>query len=72
MTVFQRIRSILFALLMLFSAAVIIVMPADAALILIAFAFGSKWYIATILMALTLGPVIEFVGKRIKKWFRFE
>ena len=35
MTVFQRIRSILFALLMLFSAAVIIVMPADAALILI-------------------------------------
>ena len=44
----------------------------DAALILIAFAFGSKWYIATILMALTLGPVIEFVGKRIKKWFRFE
>ncbi len=43
----------------------------DAALILIAFAFGSKWYIATILMALTLGPVIEFVGKNIKKWFSF-
>ena len=43
----------------------------DVALILIAFAFGSKWYIATILMALTLGPVIEFVGKNIKKWFNF-
>ena len=43
----------------------------DAALILIAFAFGSKWYIATILMALTLGPVIEFVGKNINKWFSF-
>ncbi|MCR4618935.1 MAG: hypothetical protein K5669_12210 [Lachnospiraceae bacterium] len=44
----------------------------DVILILIAFAFGSKWYIATILMALTLGPVIEFVGKNIKKWFKFE
>lgn len=44
----------------------------DFALILIAFALGSKWYIATILMAFTLGPVIEFVGKNIKKWFHFE
>ncbi len=43
----------------------------DVALILIAFAFGSKWYIVTILMAFTLGPVIEFVGKNIKKWFSF-
>ena len=43
----------------------------DIALILIAFAFGSKWYIATILMAFSLGPVIEFVGKNIKKWFSF-
>lgn len=43
----------------------------DVALILIAFAFGSKWYIVTILMAFSLGPVIEFVGKRINKWFKF-
>ncbi len=43
----------------------------DITLILIAFAFGSKWYIVTILMAFTLGPVIEFVGKNIKKWFSF-
>lgn len=44
----------------------------DGILILIAWAFGSPWYIVTILMALSLGPVIEFVGKRINKWFRFE
>ena len=44
----------------------------DMILILIAWAFGSKWYIVTILMAFTLGPVIEFVGKRISKWFKFE
>lgn len=44
----------------------------DVLLILIAWAFGSKWYIVTILMAFTLGPVIEFVGKRINKWFKFD
>lgn len=44
----------------------------DVILILIAWAFGSKWYIVTILMAFTLGPVIEFVGKRINKWFKFD
>lgn len=44
----------------------------DAILILIAWAFGSKWYIVTILMVFTLGPVIEFVGKRINKWFKFD
>ena len=43
----------------------------DVALILIAWGFGSKWYIVTILMAFSLGPVIEFVGKRINKWFKF-
>lgn len=44
----------------------------DAILILIAWAFGSKWYVVTILMVFTLGPVIEFVGKRISKWFKFD
>ncbi len=44
----------------------------DVSLILIAFAFGSKWYIVTILMAFSLGPVIEFVGNHIKKWFKFD
>ena len=43
----------------------------DASLLLIAFAFGSKWYIVTILMVLSLGPTIEFVGKNIKRWFSF-
>jgi len=44
----------------------------DIILMLIAWAFGSKWHIVTILMAFTLGPVIEFVGKRINKWFKFD
>ena len=44
-------------------------MAYDTTVILIAVLFGSPWYIVTILMALTLGPTIEFVGKHIKKWF---
>lgn len=41
----------------------------DILLIFIALAFGSKLYPVTIIMAFTLGPVIEFVGNHIKKWF---
>ncbi len=37
----------------------------DAVLLVIALAFGSKLYIATILMALTLGPAIELVGNAL-------
>ncbi|MBR1848480.1 MAG: hypothetical protein IJ791_04500 [Lachnospiraceae bacterium] len=34
-------------------------------LFILVIAFGSKLYIATILMALTLGPAIEFVGNAL-------
>ena len=46
-------------------------MPYDFTYVLIAVIFGCRSCIVTILMALSLGPTIEFVGKNIKKWFAF-
>ena len=42
----------------------------DFAMILITFCIIHRFYLVTVLMALSLGPVIEFVGKNIKKWFK--
>ena len=42
----------------------------DCAFILVAMIFGGKLGVVTILMALTLGPVIEWVGKVINRIFK--
>jgi len=40
----------------------------DATLIVIGLLFGSKLYIVSVMMAFTLGPTVEYVGKNLKKW----
>ena len=44
----------------------------DITMLIIAFAITGKIYIVTVLMSFMLGPIIEYVGEHINKWFSLD